>query len=100
MEFHDVGRCFQKKKKKEIEANPDRPAGSSLPFDKAIRASRKVGGSERKEKRVTRFTADLPVSSEAIEGKLAADRPRTRPRRRDDKPAASVARCFVVVSNT
>lgn len=64
---------------------------------RTIWASRKVGGSERKAKRLTRFTADLRFDR-AIEGKLAADRRRTRPRRRDDRPDASVARCFVVVS--
>ena len=51
-------------------------AGSVWP--KRLEQSRKVGGSERKAKRLTRFTADLRFDR-AIEGKLAADRRRTRP---------------------
>lgn len=66
---------------------------------KRLEQVEKLADRNGRRKRVTPISRPICVSTEAIEGKLAADRPRTRPRRRADRRAASVARCFVVVSS-
>lgn len=93
MEFHF------RKKKREIEANPDSGLWLFPRSTKRLEQVEKLADRNGRRKRVTPISRPICVSTEAIEGKLAADRPRTRPRRRADRRAASVARCFVVVSS-